>query len=251
MKLKDSIITKISSIKNPQKKPTIALAKLLKNKTGLEIGGPSPIFKQTSYYPAYLYANRVDGVNYNAQTVWEGTIKPGKTYEYLKGYEIGNQFITEATALEGIVNNTYDFILSSHSLEHISNPLKALKRWNEVLKPGGSLCLILPNKEVTFDKDRDYTTFDHLLNDYKIDVSEHDNTHFEEVLQHHIIALDSGVKSKEELIIRTKDNFQNRCIHHHVFSFDLITQALNFAGFRTVLQKKIHDINLFTLAIKP
>lgn len=250
MKISDTIITAISAFRHPEKRPTIGFARSLKDKTGIEIGGPSAFFRQKSYYPAYLYASRVDGVNYNAQTVWEGTIKPGKTYEYLKGYEIGNQFITEATTLDGITNNAYDFVLSSHSLEHVSNPLKALKRWNEVLRPGGSLCLILPNKEVTFDKDRAYTTFDHLLNDYRNDVSEDDDTHFEEVLQHHVISLDSGVKSKEELIVRTKNNYQNRCIHHHVFSFEVITQALDFAGFRTTLQKKIHDINLFTLAIK-
>ena len=250
MRFRDLIITQLSAIIKPQKKTTIQFAKLLKGKTGLEIGGPSPIFRQKSYYPAYLYARQIDGVNFSTNTVWEGNITEGNTYNYLSGYPAGKQYIAEASELTGIENNQYDFLLSSHSLEHIANPLKALKRWNEVLKPGGTLCLILPNKEATFDKERPYTTMDHLVNDLERNVSEHDDTHFDEVIEYHLVSLDHGLKSKEELIVRTKDNYINRCVHHHVFSFETIKQMLAFCGFEVQFQKEIHGINLFTLAVK-
>lgn len=46
--------------------------------------------------------------------------------------------------------NTYDFVLSSHSLEHIWNPIKALRAWIKVIKPGGYVFLVLPHREHDF-----------------------------------------------------------------------------------------------------
>lgn len=250
MKFKDAIITRISSFIKPEKKETIAFAKLLRNLHGIEVGGPSQFFKQKSYYPAYLYARKIDGVNFNTNTVWEGSIEAGDHYNYLSGYPLGHQYIAEAASLNDVENVAYDFLLSCHSLEHIANPIKALKRWNEVLKPQAWFCLVLPNKECCFDINRPYTSFEHLMEDYNNNIGEDDETHFDEVLDLHVIELDKGVGSKEELVERTKKNISNRCVHHHVFSFDTIRKMLDYCGFDVVVQKKVHGINLFTLAKK-
>jgi len=39
----------------------------------------------------------------------------------------------------------WDFIFSSHALEHIVNPVKALEHWKTRLRPGGVLFLYLPH----------------------------------------------------------------------------------------------------------
>lgn len=251
MKISDAIITAISAFKHPEKRPTIGFARSLKGKTGIEIGGPSAFFRQKSYYPVYLYASRIDGVNFNASTVWEGKIEAGETYRYLNGYPKGKQYISEAIELGGIANEQYDFLLSCHSLEHIANPVKALKRWYEVLKPGGKIVVIVPNKEVTFDINRPYTTFQHLLDDYDNNVDETDNTHFIEVIDLHNIEKDPGVSDRGELEKRTADNFHNRCVHHHIFSLATMHQLLEFCGFKVAFQKEIHRLHLFTIAEKP
>ncbi|MGC4231686.1 MAG: methyltransferase domain-containing protein [Niabella sp.] len=250
MKITDAVITTISAFKHPGKRETIAFARALKGKNGLEIGGPSNFFRQKSYYPIYLYAKNVDGVNFNSNTVWEGEIKGGYTYQYLKGYPKGRQYIAEAAELNGIENSHYDFLLSCHSLEHIANPIKALKRWNEVLKPGGTIALVLPNKEHCFDINRPYTNFEHLKEDYEKGTDETDTTHFEEILTLHDINKDPGITNFEDFKIRTLNNFHNRCVHHHVFSFNAIRELLEFCNFKVVFQKEIHKINLFTLGIK-
>ncbi|WP_394801023.1 methyltransferase domain-containing protein [Niabella ginsengisoli] len=193
----------------------------------------------------------MDGVNFNTSTVWEGNIEAGENYQYLQGYPKGTQLIAEAADLEGIANNSYDFLLSCHSLEHVANPIKALKRWHEILKPGGSVYIIVPNKEVTFDKNRPYTTFEHLVADYKNNIDERDNTHVDEVLKLHSIADDEGVKDYEELEERMKNIFVNRCIHHHVFSLEVMKQALEYCNFKVMLQKTIHSLNLFSVGVKP
>ena len=42
-------------------------------------------------------------------------------------------------------DNTFDFVFSSHCLEHIPNYIDALKEWIRVLKPNGTLFLYLPD----------------------------------------------------------------------------------------------------------
>ena len=53
-------------------------------------------------------------------------------------------------------DNTYDFILCNHVLEHIPNDLKAMEELYRVLKPGGTAILQVPleeGRENTFEDD--------------------------------------------------------------------------------------------------
>lgn len=60
-------------------------------------------------------------------------------------------------------DNSWDFVLTSHVLEHFFDPIKALKEWNRVVKDGGYICLILPDKTKTVDKVRERTTLSELI----------------------------------------------------------------------------------------
>lgn len=249
MTLKEKIITEISFLIHPEKHKLIKAAKKFKSKTGIEIGGPSSFFSIKSYLPIYLYAKSVDGVNFSTNTLWEGDISEGQNYKYYTT-KLGYQHIAEASDLSRINNSKYDFILSCHSLEHVANPIKALKEWNRVIKNGGKLALILPDKNFTFDNQRPYTSFEHLKQDFENNTDETDSTHFDEVNLLHNIGKDQGVKNQEELELRTKNNFINRGLHHHVFSFDIIKQMLNYAGFKTIYQQWVAPFHLVTIAQK-
>lgn len=52
----------------------------------------------------------------------------------------------------------WDFVVASHVLEHFYDPIKTLKEWLRVVKPGGLVLVIFPHKERMFDKDRPRTT---------------------------------------------------------------------------------------------
>ncbi len=249
MQIKNKIVTWISYFKSPRKRTLIRHVMALEGKTGIEIGGPSSFFGLKSYLPVYIFAKSIDGVNYSTQTVWEGTIAEGTSFSYFQD-KVGYQYIREATDLHGIPANKYDFILSCHCLEHTANPVKALKEWTRVIKPGGTFILVLPDKKNTFDNKRPYTTFEHLLDDYKNNTGEDDTTHFSEVLALHDLQKDDGVKSYEELEQRTRSNFSNRCVHHHVFSLELIKQMLEFVGFDTLYQQIAAPFHLITIAQK-
>lgn len=53
----------------------------------------------------------------------------------------------DAHLLEGIPNNTFDYVHSSHLLEHLEDPVAFLRRAFEVLKPGGFLLLLVPHRD--------------------------------------------------------------------------------------------------------
>ena len=248
MALKDYLITCVSYFLQPAKRKLIGFSYRLRGKKGLEIGGPSSQFSLRGYFPVYLFAERVDGVNFSTETVWEGVIREGDTYKYHN--KTGFQFVKEATDLGSIDSDSYDFILSCHSLEHIANPLLAIAEWKRILKPGGLLILILPDKEHTFDFNRPYTTVRHLVDDYVNNTTENDTTHFEEIIQLHEIGRDPGTSSKEELVTLLKDNYNNRRAHHHVFSLDVIGEALQYSSFRVLHQQKAPPFHLITVAKK-
>ncbi len=73
----------------------------------------------------------------------------------------------DAQTFAGIADNSVDFVLSAHVIEHLLDPLGAIGQALRVIKPGGIFMLALPDKRYIFDAPRPVTTWDHLLEDYK------------------------------------------------------------------------------------
>lgn len=215
-------------------------------KNGIEIGGPSVLFKTT--LPIYQIINSLDGVNFSNSTVWEGNIKAGLNFNFFDR-KSGSQFISDGTDLSQIPNNNYEFLLSSNCLEHIANPIKALLEWKRILKEDGALLLILPNKESNFDHKRSITTFEHLLSDFNNNTYEYDLTHLDEILELHDLSMDPPAGSFDEFKKRSLDNFNNRTLHHHVFDINLMRNMFDFLGMK-VVQENTTDKDLLMLAVK-
>lgn len=248
MMLTDYLITAVSYLKHRSKRTLIKYSYGLQGLKGLEIGGPSAFFSLKGHFPVYLFAAEIDGVNYSNQTVWEGSIQQGRNYRYYN--KTGYQYIKEASDLNDIQEGNYDFVLSCHSLEHVANPLKALAEWRRVLRKNGTLVLVLPDKRHTFDINRPYTTIKHLLDDRRNNVGEDDPTHYQESIELHDLSLDNGVSSKQEHAERIKNNITTRCVHHHVFSLELIREMLTAASFKVIYQQEAAPFHLITIARK-
>jgi SAM-dependent methyltransferase len=60
-------------------------------------------------------------------------------------------------------DESQDFVISSHVLEHFPDPIKALREWYRVIRKGGYIYMIVPHKERTFDQPRPRTTLNELL----------------------------------------------------------------------------------------
>lgn len=51
----------------------------------------------------------------------------------------------DATHMAGIPDDTFDFVHSSHCLEHLDWPMDALDNWIRICKPGGHLLVMVPD----------------------------------------------------------------------------------------------------------
>uniref|UniRef100_A0A914YCV9 Methyltransferase type 11 domain-containing protein n=1 Tax=Panagrolaimus superbus TaxID=310955 RepID=A0A914YCV9_9BILA len=60
-------------------------------------------------------------------------------------------------------NNSLDYVINSHVIEHFYDPIKAIKEWLRVVKKGGYVLMIIPHKERTFDRIRNRTTLKELI----------------------------------------------------------------------------------------
>ena len=205
-------------------------------KNGLEIGGRSTIFSPKSILPIYGIVKNLDNCNYSNATLWEGKIREGLTFNY-HGNSFGRQFICEGTDLESIKSNSYDFVVSSHLLEHIANPLKALFEWKRVLKNRGALLLVIPHKEGGFDHNRPTTKLEHLIQDYENEIDEHDMSHLSQILCLHDFLMDPEARTRDDFVARSMDNFRNRCLHHHVFVTGEAIRMVDYVGLKIVFVK--------------
>lgn len=218
---------------------------------GLEIGGLSPIFQKNSILPIYSYIDSLDNCNFSQNTVWEGDIRGGLTYTYDEKHEPGRQFLLEATDLNEIKNDVYDFLLSSHMIEHTANPIKALKEWMRVVKTGGHLILLIPHKNGAFDHHRPVTTLEHLIKDSEDGITEKDLTHLDEILKLHDLSKDLEAGTHAQFHERSKKNYENRCLHHHVFDVKLAVELIDYVDLKIKAVEKIGPLHILIIAQKP
>jgi SAM-dependent methyltransferase len=54
----------------------------------------------------------------------------------------------DANAITRYVQKQYDFVFSSHTLEHMADPYAALKEWFTLVKPGGHLIFLVPDEDL-------------------------------------------------------------------------------------------------------
>lgn len=54
----------------------------------------------------------------------------------------------DAQFMEGVADETFDFVFSSHCLEHLNDPLEGLKNWLRVTKPNGYVVFALPEEDL-------------------------------------------------------------------------------------------------------
>ncbi len=85
-------------------------------------------------------------------------------YPLMTGLRQWDQPDGDGMLLEGVPDESFDFVHSSHSLEHMTNPIVSVDNWTRVLKRGGHMILLLPEEDM-FEQGvwpSQYTNGDHL-----------------------------------------------------------------------------------------
>lgn len=71
----------------------------------------------------------------------------------------------DAQIMAGVPDGQYDFVHSSHCLEHLVDPHEGLKSWLRIVRPGGYLVVTVPDEDLyeqgifpsTFNRDHKWT----------------------------------------------------------------------------------------------
>jgi SAM-dependent methyltransferase len=79
--------------------------------------------------------------------------------------------------LGGVGDRAFDAVVLSHVIEHVADPIRALKECHRVLRRSGRLVLVVPHRHTTFDSRRPGTSFAHVLAEHRSGVTEIDREH--------------------------------------------------------------------------
>jgi predicted SAM-dependent methyltransferase len=133
--------------------------------------------------------------------------------------------------LSMIEDESQDFVVASHVLEHVANPLALLVDMHRVLRPGGTVLIMLPDRRRTSDFRRPATTVEHLVAEYEHDVRAVDADHLEEYARNVNHYEGQGEELREYLA-----HLAQRSIHVHAWSeedfFAVLHHAVGHLGCR-------------------
>lgn len=102
-------------------------------------------------------------------------------YQDMGGGRIAEpDIVDDAQTLTSIADNSQDFVIANHVIEHLPNPILFFHNAFRVLKPGGVLFFALPEKTRTFDRLRPVTPFEHLVDDFRNGPDRSKEAHFRE-----------------------------------------------------------------------
>jgi len=151
-----------------------------------------------------------------------------RIYSNLKN-TVNVDIIDDGEKLNKIEDNSQDFIIANHFIEHCQNPILALENMMKKLKGGGILFLAIPDKRYTFDKERPITSYEHLLKDYNHGPEQSKIDHLKEWVKY-VIKNDNEKKAIKNLL---KSNYS---IHFHVWTkkemIDFILEMKNRFNFK-------------------
>lgn len=152
--------------------------------------------------------------------------------------------IDDGEVLHKFDENSLDFIVANHFLEHCEDLLGTLATHAGKLRKGGTLFYAVPNRDYTFDRSREATTFDHLVQDHQEGRDKHRAAHYLEWA-----TLVEGLKGYSAEARAAHLQAMNYSIHFHAWdakalfkTFALATEFIKFPGFVAHFELNLHEI---------
>lgn len=116
--------------------------------------------RDSRYATRYLVGDGID--------IGAGSDPLGQYHEFfplMKSCRIWDVQDGDAEFMATVADNTFDFVHSSHCLEHMRNMDVALENWVRILKPGGHMVCLVPDEDLyeqgafpsTFNSDHKHT----------------------------------------------------------------------------------------------
>jgi len=172
---------------------------------GLEIGAQANPFQFNTETTTMVYADIRTGDQLREDFKGSTLVDASKI--------IDNDIIVPDISNLSIIAEKYgrdfDFTCTSHVMEHTPNFLQALEEQLSLIKVGGYVYMIVPDKRFIFDAPRETTHISHISHDYYTGVEQVEIEHYVDFLR--VAHPDSTIESM------MNDYKNQRSIHVHTF----------------------------------
>lgn len=123
--------------------------------------------------------------------------------------------IDDGELLANVPEESQDFIVANHFLEHCEDPIRTIGTHLGKLRPGGILFYAVPDKRFTFDFRREVTPLEHMIADYEEGPERSRAEHFEQWTR--LVIVED--ESEERTIARARElEAVDYSIHFHVWT---------------------------------
>lgn len=238
---KDVLLNKIAPIETSQM--MMHYSNAVKGKKGLEINGPHKVLSGLKLYES---ADSLDNLVYDGNNLLNNEKKEYKFYgKTIPGYE----YYGDVLNMNMISDASYDFVFVPYVLEHLVNPLKALKEITRILKPNGICFLVFPWRKETGDHKRNVTNFDELVQHYNDNRDETDvRDHLNELVNNYDLTRDPKIHTVEQLVDNAMNNNEKRALHIHVFDSELINKCLQYFNYKVIDTQLVYPYHQIVVA---
>lgn len=133
----------------------------------------------------------------------------------------------EAEDLRPFADGSLDFVIGNHLVEHVEDPIRALREFLRVLRPGGLLYLAIPDSRATFDSERPLTSVEHLIDEYRFGAERNRADHYREYVDKvHFVAIPElrATTSLDDMVAAFMS--MNYSIHFHVWQSEAFLEFL-------------------------
>jgi SAM-dependent methyltransferase len=97
----------------------------------------------TQYAEAYFVGNGID-IGCGDDSLGQHT----DTYTKIQNVKPWDLPDGDAQLMASVADDTYDFVHSSHCLEHMRDPVEAFSNWIRICKPGGYIVVTVPEEDL-------------------------------------------------------------------------------------------------------
>jgi predicted SAM-dependent methyltransferase len=131
--------------------------------------------------------------------------------------------VADVEDLSSLPDESEDFVIANHVLEHTEDPIRTIKGFCRILRPGGHIVLAIPDKrESQLDLHRPLTTMSHLIQDHEMGPHLSRRAHYLEFVEY------ADKKTGEELYQHAyASDAANRSLHFHVWTAETFLEFMS------------------------
>lgn len=105
-----------------------------------------------------------------ARALYADSMTPAEVEKHFPGSRVPD-IVLDGEFFTNTADNSFDFVVANHVLEHVTSPIGTLTEWWRILRARGILFMAIPDKRFTFDAARKRTPLAHLIADAESSVA--------------------------------------------------------------------------------